>query len=47
MVTTLLKVHHDVKQRHRLGASDVELIKIPGQNPLVILPAKTHGYGHG
>ncbi len=37
MVAALLEVHHDVEERDRLGATHVELIKVPGQNPAVIL----------
>lgn len=37
MVTALLEVHHDVEERDRLGASCVQLLKVLGEDPAVVL----------
>lgn len=38
MIAALLQVHHDIEQGHRLGASSVQLLKVPRQNVPIKLP---------
>ena len=40
MVAALLEVHHDVEEGDRLRASLVQLVKVLGQNPAVVFPAR-------
>ena len=42
MVAALLEVHHDIEEGDGLTASCVQLLKVPGQNPLVDFPASHH-----
>ena len=38
MVAALLEVHHDVEEGDGLGAALVQLVKVLGQDPAVVLP---------
>ena len=43
MVAALLEIHHDVEEGDRLGASRVQLLKISGQDPAIVLPGMEMG----
>lgn len=38
MVAALLQVHHDIEEGDRLCATSVQLLKVAGQNPTIVLP---------
>ena len=47
VITAFLEVHHDIEEGHRLGASRVQLLKIPCQDPPIVLPGMEWGQDHG
>ena len=38
MVAAFLEVHHHVQKGHSLGTTGVQLLKVLGQDPAIILP---------
>ncbi len=47
MVAALLEVHHDIEEGDGLGASHVQLLEVPGQNPPIELPVWAEGVMEG
>ena len=37
MIAAFLEIHHDIEQGDGLGTSLIQLLKVPGQNPTIVL----------